>query len=362
MADQNTPTMKQIAELAGVSVMTVSRALKNHPRQSAETRARIQKIAMDIGWRPNPMLAALMAHVRSNRIGQTPGSPVIAFLTWHLDKHVYDEEAGLWLSSIYKGGNERARTLGYKLERFALNAPGMSTVRMEKVLQARGILGVILAPLSDPIPDIDFDWSGFACATIGFSYRGAVLHRAVNDQFSSMRLAVTRLRDLGYRRIGLAIRYEDDARVEHKWTGALWSFRSLLPKGHRLPVFLWHDWHPDGFGEWVEREKPEVIITLHAEVRGWLQKLGKRVPRDIGLASLNLQGDQAGFSGINQNNRLLGAVAVDLVVEQINHNERGVPPQANTVMLASEWMNGETTREQARDSAFASAGKTIFQM
>lgn len=336
--------MRQIAELAGVSVMTVSRALKNHPRQSAETRARIQKIAMDIGWRPNPMLSALMAHVRSNRTGQTPGSPVLAFLTWHLDKHVYDEEAGLWLSSIYEGGNARARMLGYKLERFALNAPGMSTARMEKVLQARGILGVILAPLSDPIPDIDFDWDGFASAAIGFSYRGAVLHRAVNDQFSSMRLAVTRLRGLGYRRIGLAIRYEDDARVEHKWTGAFWSFRSLLPKGHRLPVFLWHGWQPDGFGEWVEREKPEAVITLHAEVGVWLRQLGKRVPHDIGLASLNLQGDQTGFSGINQNNRLLGAVAVDLVVEQINHNERGVPLEPKIVMTNGSWVEGNTTK------------------
>jgi len=47
------PTLKTISEITGLGVTTVSRALKDGPELSAETRARVQSVAADLGYRPN---------------------------------------------------------------------------------------------------------------------------------------------------------------------------------------------------------------------------------------------------------------------------------------------------------------------
>jgi len=61
------PTSRDIAELAGVSQATVSRALRNSPLVRAETRERIQKIARDLNYFVNRNAAGLRTH-QSNTI------------------------------------------------------------------------------------------------------------------------------------------------------------------------------------------------------------------------------------------------------------------------------------------------------
>src|SRR5882762_6787627 len=72
-------TLKDIARKAGVSVMTVSRALRNQSNLSSETRDRVQAIAEEMGYRPNPLVAALMTYRRSAR--RIDKSQTLAFLT-----------------------------------------------------------------------------------------------------------------------------------------------------------------------------------------------------------------------------------------------------------------------------------------
>src|SRR4051812_49177178 len=57
-------TMRAIAEQAGVTHATVSMALRNHPLISAKTRQKIQRIARNLGYRPDPEVAKLMRHLR----------------------------------------------------------------------------------------------------------------------------------------------------------------------------------------------------------------------------------------------------------------------------------------------------------
>jgi DNA-binding LacI/PurR family transcriptional regulator len=60
-------TSRDIAELAGVSQATVSRALRNSPLVRVETRERIQKIARDLNYFVNRNAAGLRTH-QSNTI------------------------------------------------------------------------------------------------------------------------------------------------------------------------------------------------------------------------------------------------------------------------------------------------------
>src|SRR3954453_8239507 len=62
------PSLRDIAEVAGVSVNTVSRALTGKPDVSTETRARVQALAQELGYMPN-LLARSLLRGRSSLIG-----------------------------------------------------------------------------------------------------------------------------------------------------------------------------------------------------------------------------------------------------------------------------------------------------
>lgn len=61
-------TIKDIARALGVSASTVSRALKDNPDISKETREAIQKYAREHNYKPNA-LALNLRTSRSNTIG-----------------------------------------------------------------------------------------------------------------------------------------------------------------------------------------------------------------------------------------------------------------------------------------------------
>ncbi|MEU9143502.1 LacI family DNA-binding transcriptional regulator [Streptomyces sp. NPDC048349] len=68
------PTMKDIARRAGVSQSAVSFALNDRPGVSQETRARIRRLAEELGWQPNSAARALSGE-RSGAVGLVLARP-----------------------------------------------------------------------------------------------------------------------------------------------------------------------------------------------------------------------------------------------------------------------------------------------
>ena len=65
---QKAITIKDLAEKLNISVSTVSRALKDNPEISQQTRKTVQNLAKELGYKPNPIAVALKTH-KSNTIG-----------------------------------------------------------------------------------------------------------------------------------------------------------------------------------------------------------------------------------------------------------------------------------------------------
>ena len=65
---QKAITIKDLAEKLNISVSTVSRALKDNPEISQQTREVVQKLAKELGYKPNPIAVALKTR-KSNTIG-----------------------------------------------------------------------------------------------------------------------------------------------------------------------------------------------------------------------------------------------------------------------------------------------------
>ncbi|MFK0048882.1 LacI family DNA-binding transcriptional regulator [Streptomyces sp. NPDC090741] len=68
------PTIKDIARRAGVSESAVSFALNDRPGVSRDTRARIRRVAEELGWQPNSAARALSGE-RSGAVGLVLARP-----------------------------------------------------------------------------------------------------------------------------------------------------------------------------------------------------------------------------------------------------------------------------------------------
>ncbi len=337
-------TMRTVAEQAGVTQATVSLSLANHPRIPESTRRRIQEVAARLGYRPNPYVAALM---RARRRRRPPADrPVLALVNGLDGRHAWRDSASPTIHQMRLGALERARGRGYRPEEFWLHEDGMSAARFSSMLRARGIVGVLLGPLRAGAPVPDFDWSRFAAVRLGVPLPDLDLPAVCNDHFFSSLEVVRRAHALGYRRPGLVLLRSHRARFQGRWEGGVAVARGLLPGLRPAPALLL-----DSFADvapldaWLERHRPDVIITPEADpIRRRLARLGRRVPSHVGLASLGCPELGHAISGIWQNGRALGATAVDLIISLLETNVRGPLPQAQVVMLEGIWNPGETLR------------------
>lgn len=346
-------TLKDVADAANVSRMTVSLALRDAPSLPEATRARVRAVAARIGYQPDPDISRLMEVVRAKKARAEPSK--IAYLTAYQNRSAWEKEATQWL--YYDGARKRAHDCGFVLEEHWLRAPGMTDRRLSEIIHARGIEGAIVAPLPGHEPIFDgFRWDYVSAVELGYSLSRPALNRACNHQFQSMMLLARSLRDTGYERTGLALSRDQDERVNHNWRAAYLAAQSLWTKpANRIEPFLPVDWNRLAFQRWFNDTRPDCIITIGRDVARWTSQLSLRIPQDIGLANVDLSPDMTGITGIDQNSRKVGAAAVDLLLSQIRNSERGIPGVPRIVMVEGTFVPGTTTRAPARKSARTAA-------
>lgn len=97
------------------------------------------------------------------------------------------------------------------------------------------------------------------------------------------------------------------------------------------------------FRAWFERERPDALLTSHGRpVLPWLERLGRRVPRDVGLIDLAGDHPELECAGVSHDPAKLGALAVEMLVGLLHRNETGVPQDPHEVLLTGEWRDGRT--------------------
>ena len=335
------PTMQQIADAAGVSRMSVSLALRNSPKISVRTAQRIRLLADELGYRPNPMVSALMTQLRRAREVKKPS--VLAYVTTFPTEDGW-RRTGAFVA-FHEGATRRAGELGYTLEDWWLRRPGLTERRFCEILITRNIHGIIVAPPPPGSEPLRLEWPQFAAATISYSLASPELNRASTDHFATINLAIRELTGLGYRRIGLAIPEEIDSRVQQHWTAAMLSYQQHIAVADRVPTLFRMPRSMRTFSLWYQEHQPHAVISLGTECLRVFSELGLRVPQDVGFANLALVGDDDETAGVNQNSELVGAAAVDLVDAQLRRNERGVPRHSKTVLISGEWVAGSTVRD-----------------
>jgi DNA-binding LacI/PurR family transcriptional regulator len=330
-------TIRDIAERAGVHYSTVSLALRNSPKLRAEVRDRIHAIADDLGYVPDPAMTALTAYRNSIR-------PVHyqATLAWVNNWPVQSELRRIKTFDLYfQGVVERAARLGYRVDELWLHEPGMTPAGAHAILRARNITGLLLAPQPFAHTPLNLDLHGFSALAFGYSLQPSNLHVVTNHQYQSASLMMRRLTELGYRRIGLFLRSDWDEKVNGSYLSGLLFMQHHLPDSGRIPPLLTKDGLEHEFIAWFKLHKPDVVVAVDRAVRVWIEKsLGLRIPEDVGLANLNVDPNDPWQAGIYQNDRLIGATAVDFLTGMMQRNERGVPATPIRTLVEGVWKAG----------------------
>lgn len=335
-------TLRDVARQLGVSHTTVSRALRNDPEISKTMRERVQSISREMGYKPDPMLHAL-AHYRRGKSKTSISSELAWINHWPNPKKLRSfKEFNLY----WKGAFEEAERCGFRLEEFVLDK-NLSPVRLEKILRARNIRGILLPPRGDTAPDYgDFNWDDFCIVRFGHSITFPHTHLVTSDQLTDGLLGYENIWRNGYRRIGLATSAKMHTRFS---AGFLYSQLKWNPDLKISTLVLSQDDHGEDrrlLSSWLKKNKPDAVLTDVSEMHDLLKTIGYLVPRDIGLATTSVLDGNAD-AGIDQNSQEIGKVAIQLLISLVNHHEIGIPKICREVLVEGRWVNGSTLPTKA---------------
>ncbi len=335
-------TLADIARQVGCSKYTVSLALKGDSRISASTRARVQGVADKLGYKPNAVVAHLMAQLRASRASGFQAK--LALINANRDREALTKHPTI--PTYVAGCESRAAKTGYAFDRFWMHDPAYKPERLRRILLTRGIKGIILVGLMDSNrlpPEFTPLWEAFPTVVTGVRTRAPALSFCCVDHHHLALRALERALELGYRRPGLVIDEVIDALVEHRFSAGFCTGQRLLPKARQVPVFnaagLPEEVSPV-FRQWMDRHRPDVVFTLYNRVLRWVEATGRKVPQDAAVIQLEWRSTRPEVAGMNQHNFAVGEAAVDMVISQIHNNETGVSEFPRATLIGATWVEG----------------------
>jgi LacI family transcriptional regulator len=347
-------TMAVVARQAGVHPTTVSLALRNHPSLPLATRIKLQALAARMGYQRDPALSALVAYRRNSH--PVRNKPQLAYITgWDTRWGWKEHPAHL---AFFDGAGSKAAELGYQLEHFWLDEPGLTHRRMSQILHTRGITGLVVAS-QRPGHDapLDFEWSKFSAVKIDFFPRQQLLHCVTNDQRASVSMAVQRARAAGYRRIGFVMPHWWDEFVNLAWSAGFLAEQQAVPSGDKIPILYFSNRFRsdrlltagpdylvprDSLEKWIRKYRPEVILSYSPFVKSRLDELGVSIPREIAFVEIFLEKPDGRLAGIHQNCSRVGELAIEILAGQLHQNFCGTPSIPTTTLVEGTWFDGKS--------------------
>lgn len=322
-------SLRDIAKKAGVSQSTVSRALRNDARISETIRERVRTIAQRIGYRPDPLVAKLMAQMRAAR--EARFECLLGFL---LPQEDYPPG---YYREMLTGARERAKSLGYLVDEFKTSLGKKDVVTLNRVLMARGAEGILILPRLKPEPPpVGLNVKHFAIVSCALFTSDFPVHQVSPDHFGNMMHILQKIRAMGLKRPAL-VSWEDFDRRQH-WAPRMtyyFYYHDVVGKPPP-PIFDWHKYSGDlaaPFMAWFHKVTPDVLLVVGPviadAVTGILRRAGvRKIPPIFGVGHM-----PPGYRGINEKPANIGSAAVDILTSHIVRNEKGWPADVKLMTL-----------------------------
>jgi DNA-binding LacI/PurR family transcriptional regulator len=338
-------TLRDVAEQVGVSHVTVSLALRNHPSIPLARRQEIKQVADALGYRPDPLLSSLAVYRHSRHpVG------IQSSLAWinHWEQPERLRKLHKEFDAYWRGAAEAAERFGYRLEEVRW-AEDCSARRFQQILLTRNVRGLLIPPHQSAPDWGGFDWAKFSVIRFGLSVRTPDSHLVTADHLRGVLMALQTMGQYGYQRIGMVVCADFDRRLGGNYTGGFYAAQKLFKFKETIPPLMTDEQtyreRPAtaraSLKQWMSKHGPDAILTSVPQVPGMIRELGYKVPKQVAVAGTSVY-DVPTEAGINQNPEAIGRIAVEMLVGQINVNERGEPAAPCRILVESLWQDGKS--------------------
>jgi DNA-binding LacI/PurR family transcriptional regulator len=326
--------MREVAAAVRLSRSAVSLALQGHPSIPGATRERVLAAARRLGYRKNPLVAALMSVRRTRALGGATCSS-LGFLTSNVAPDSWRRSGPI--RRFHAAARSRAAALGFSLDEFSLSESAMRPERLGDLLKARGIHGLLVAPLPGEQTTLGFDLTEFAAVGLGLSVHQPIIDRVADDHYYGAQLAWARSVALGYRRIGLALAAGVSRRLEDRWWAGYLVAQQQFAPAARVPVLMpeTRDEIPPLLNAWIARHRVDAVIFALRD-----EALMARAPANVGLVSLSVNDTSGRVAGIRQSERQVGEEAIERLVAKLHRWKLGAAESPILHFVRGEWSDG----------------------
>ena len=352
------PTLRDVARMAGVSHITVSRVVRGSPQVSAATAQKVRWAVKKLGYRPDPTLSALAAY-RSIRnsgegdaaassssspdaAGATSGSgpapasassrsrgSTLAFLDCDDQR-----SSRVFNRAILLGVRREAGLFGYSVESFRLDPAEAMQRRLSRTLFHRGVRGLLFSPADTLWTFAGWDWAEFAPVSLGALEHEPAMHSVAMDYFQGAVQGYEKLERQGCRRIGLVIDARLEARTGHRWLGGFLSQGGTRSRFYGIGGLG----NPTQIRAWAERERIDGVLTI--------DELAPLALPGLPVIFLNNTGAPAGMLRPVLDPEQVGAEGVRLLHHMLLRRELGIPTERKRIELQGRWQNEAALKQK----------------
>lgn len=337
-------TMKQIAQVCGVSVASVSKALNNAPDISTKTAGRIREAARDLGYFPNAAARSLKTshsynigiflHERQTHEGSISGLP------------------NEFLARVSKSFQEEVELAGYDVTTITRNIGGTSMSYLEhcRYRNCDGVMA-IAAEYSDPLV-MELVNSEIPLVTLDhvFDFRSAV----ISDNVQSMRDLLLYIYGKGHRRIAF-IHGEDTTVTRYRLASfyrTCYELQIPIPPEYVKEAFF-HDPASSSVAtaallSLVDRPTCILYPDDFAFIGGMneIERRGLSIPDDISVAGFDgiclSQVIRPRLTTVMQDSERMGKQAAKLLVQAMKSPKLYIPKH---VTIPGTIIEGESIRQ-----------------
>ena len=346
--------MRQLAQVLGLSLATVSDSMRGLKRVNVSTRERVRKAAAELGYVYNPLAGSVMSEIRRSSGTSFRGTVAVVDLERPLDR---SPGAAAYHQLVNEGAEEAAQRLGYRVDFFNVAESRISIKRLSDILESRGIAALLVLPMFGR-PDLTaLNWKRLTGVYTDYTIEDPPINRISPDHFKSMLLALKKLTEMGYQRPGLVLQERLAERMMFRLESAFEAFRSHQNDGAVSEHLIFGQLDRDRFVEWFQATQPDVVMSHRAEVLDWMRQLGCRVPRTHGFCCLNVTTVGIKTAGLDLMPHMVGRRGMETLIAQLQRNESGVPGIPLISTYEAAWQKGPTLRNLATGTNPRVSGK-----